>query len=57
MAYLLWKQYSQHLIFFITYKWAQQARLFVPGKPFPPSVMQHYVLLNPFASYRENKVF
>jgi hypothetical protein len=32
-------QYSQHLIFFVTYKWAQKARAFVPSKPFKPGVM------------------
>ncbi len=30
--------YSQHFIFFITYKWAQYARVFDPSKP---SVMYH----------------
>ncbi len=29
----------QHFIFFLTYKWAQQARVIVPGKPFQPSLM------------------
>jgi hypothetical protein len=27
---------SQHFIFSLTYKWALQARVFVPGKPFQP---------------------
>jgi hypothetical protein len=26
--------YSQQFIFFITYEWVQQARVFFPGKPF-----------------------
>jgi hypothetical protein len=34
----------------------QQARMFVPGQPFQPSVMQHYSLLGSFVSYEENKV-
>jgi hypothetical protein len=35
---LLWivhlESYSQHFIFFETYEWAQQARVFVPGDPY-----------------------
>ncbi len=31
--------YSQRFIFFITCKWAQQARVFVLAKPIQPSVM------------------
>jgi hypothetical protein len=31
--------YSQHFIFFETYKWSQNARVFVHGKPFQPSLM------------------
>jgi hypothetical protein len=33
--------YSQHFVFFVTYKLAQLARVFVPGKPFQPSVISH----------------
>jgi hypothetical protein len=29
------------LQFCITYKWAQYARVFVPGKPFQSNAMQH----------------
>jgi hypothetical protein len=40
---MLWKQPlvpdSQHLIFFVTYKWAQYAGVFVGQKYFQPSVM------------------
>ncbi len=31
--------YSQHFIFFVTYKWAKKARGVVPGKPLQHSVM------------------
>ncbi len=31
--------YSEHFIFFITYKWAQQAIVLSGSKPFQPSVM------------------
>ncbi len=31
--------YSQDFIFFANYEWAELARVFVPGKPFQPSVM------------------
>jgi len=33
------EMYSQHSIVFVTYEWAQQVRVFVPGKPFQPSIM------------------
>jgi hypothetical protein len=33
------RPYSQHIIFLVTYKCAQQAMVFVPVKPFQPSVM------------------
>ena len=33
--------YTQHFIFFITYKWAQKARVFVLGKPSKRSVMYY----------------
>jgi hypothetical protein len=36
--------YSQHLIFFIIYKWVQRARVFVPDQHFLPTVMIHYSL-------------
>ncbi len=36
-------QYSgpnwHHLIFFAIYKWTQEARVFVPGRPFQPGLM------------------
>ncbi len=53
----LLRQYSQHFIFFITYKWLQQEGVFVPGKPFQPSANQHPSLLRPFVSYKENGKF
>jgi hypothetical protein len=31
--------YSEHFIFFVTYYWAQKARVFDPAKPFWPNVM------------------
>ncbi len=31
--------YSQRLIFFVTYEWAQKASLFIIGKLLQPSVM------------------
>jgi len=31
--------YSRHFIFFITYKWAEQAKVFMSGKTFQTSVM------------------
>ncbi len=46
--------FSQHIILFMTYKWAQYARVFLPAKPFRPSVMQHYCLLGQYISYKEN---
>ncbi len=39
------ESYSQHFIFFLTYKWVQQARVFVLGKPFQTSVLWHTSLL------------
>jgi hypothetical protein len=30
---------SQHLIFFVTYEWAQLANAFVPGRPCQPSLI------------------
>ncbi len=50
------RPYSQHLIFFVTYEWAQWAKVFVPGKPFRPSVMLHSSLLGTLVSYIENYV-
>jgi hypothetical protein len=48
--------YSQHFIFFATFKWAEEARVFVTGKPFQPDVMKHSSFLGPLISYEENKV-
>jgi hypothetical protein len=31
--------YTQHFIFFVTYEWAKQARLFVPGRLFQHGLM------------------
>ncbi len=44
------------LFFFITYEWAQWARLFAPGKPFQLSVIKHSILLGPLVSYEEKEV-
>ncbi len=41
--------HSQHFISFITYKWAQEAR--VPGKPFQLSMIYDSSLLDPFIIY------
>jgi hypothetical protein len=30
--------------------------MFVPGKPFNPSLLQHCSLMGPFVSYKENEV-
>jgi hypothetical protein len=51
------RSYSQHLILFIIYEWAQLARAFVPGKPFKLSVMKHSSLFSPIESYDENEFF
>jgi hypothetical protein len=48
--------YSPYLIFFATYEWARQARVFVPVKPFQPSVSLQSSLLEPIVSYRESEV-
>jgi hypothetical protein len=45
------RSYSQRLVFFITYEWAQKAKLFVPGKPFQPNLMCHSSLLGPYTHY------
>ncbi len=41
---------------FVTYEWAQKARVFVTGKPFQPNVMKHCRLSSQFVSYGENEV-
>jgi len=48
--------YSQYLIFFVTYKCAQEARAFVSGKLFQWSVMKHTSLLGPFISYKNDEL-
>jgi hypothetical protein len=35
---------SQKLIFFVTYEWAQKARVFVPEKPLQPNLMKHLLI-------------
>jgi hypothetical protein len=50
---MLLGQYSQHLIFFVTYEWVQYAREFVAGKPFQPQVITHSSLLSQFLSYKK----
>ncbi len=47
---------SQHLIFSITYKWAQYARGIAFSKPLQSSLMQHSSFLGPLVSYKENEV-
>jgi hypothetical protein len=49
------RPYSQHLIFFVTYEWAQLVSVFVLDKPFQPCVMKHSSLLVPLLSYEENE--
>ncbi len=53
----IWDQgpYSEYFIFLVTFEWAQQARVFVPNKPFQPSVMED-TLWGPFLSYEEKVV-
>jgi len=46
------ESYSQHFIFFETYKW----RVFVSVKTFYPSVMKRFSLLGLLVGYEENKV-
>ncbi len=57
---VLWIQlqglYSQHFIFFVTYKWAQKACIFVLGKPFHITVIQHSNLLSLVVCNVENEV-
>ncbi len=48
--------YSEQLIFFVTYKWAQSARVFVPDKLFQSNVVQHSTLMGPFVNYEEKDV-
>jgi hypothetical protein len=48
--------YSQHFIFFVTYEWAQQARVFHYIKLERLAKDEHSSLLCPFVSYKENKV-
>jgi hypothetical protein len=48
--------YSQSCIFFVTSKYAQYARVLVPGKPFQPCIMQHSSFLGAFVSCEENEV-
>jgi hypothetical protein len=48
--------YSEHLIFFLTYKLDQYVRVFSTGKPFQLIVMKLSSLLYWFVSYEENEV-
>jgi len=48
--------YSQHFILFVTYKLSHWACVFVPGKPFQPSVTQHSSLCDPLTSNKEDEV-
>ena len=49
--------YSQNIIFFGTYKWAQGANVFVRDKTLQPNVMQHSSSVALIESYKENEVF
>ncbi len=44
------------LSLFVTYEWAHYARVFVPGKPFQPSVLYHSSLLDSYLSNEEIEV-
>ncbi len=44
------------LHFICAYEWAQEGRVFVPGKLFQPRVMLHSSLLGPIVSNIENEV-
>ncbi len=44
---------ERNISFFVTYKWAQKARVFAIGKFFLSSVKQHSILLGPFISSEE----
>jgi hypothetical protein len=47
--------YSQHSIFFATYKWAQQARMLHQTRLESLASKKHSSLLCPFASYTAKK--
>ncbi len=42
--------------FLVTYHWAQKARVFVPGKPSQPNLIQHTSIMGTLIGYEENKV-
>ncbi len=44
------------LYFICAYEWAQEGRVFVPGKLLQPRVMLHSSLLGPIVSNIENEV-
>ncbi len=46
--------YSQHFIFLVTYEWALKATVFVPGKPFQLSVMQHSNIWRQLLDFEES---
>ncbi len=48
--------YLHHLIFFVTYEWAQQARVLQYTWPERVASEKHTKLLGPFISYKENRV-
>ncbi len=52
---LLGSQYN--FTFLASNEWVHKAGVFIPGKPFQASVMQHSSLLGPFLSYEENEMF
>ncbi len=48
--------YSQHFIFFVTYHWAQKARVLHYTRLERLARGKHSSLLDPFVSYEENEV-
>ncbi len=46
--------YSQNLIFFVSYNWAQQATMPVPGWLFQPIEIECSSLVGPYVSCHEN---
>jgi hypothetical protein len=49
--------YSLHFIFFVAYKLAQKARMFVTDKLYRPSIFKHLSLLGKIVIYYKNEVF
>ncbi len=55
---MLWTQpqrsYSQHVFFFVTYKWPQEARVLQYTSLEMRAMDKHYSLLDPFVSYEND---